>query len=280
MHIRSNSLPSKPHPFVDQVDERLRSLNKATSEATSSELCHKLNGLQDLHHCIDELLLLPLTQHVIVEESDKNSIDELLEGSIRLLDLCDIAKDALLQTKECVNELESVLRRRKGEMFIASELQKCLSSRKLIKKTIYKVLKANESKVCEKSGATPAIVSSLKRAEVVGQNIVEALLSFVAGPKFPSSSSRWSIVSKLVQPKRVACEGEETRRNEVALVDAALHSITSQKTKKFDFIVQVENLQSSLKTFGSNIEELEGDLEALYRRLIKTRVSLLNIFNH
>ncbi|CAK9316054.1 unnamed protein product [Citrullus colocynthis] len=283
-HVRSNSLPSKPHPFIDQVDEqlcRLKEASEATSSASSSELCHKLNGLQDLHDSIDRLLRLPLTQHVLVEESDKKSFNDLLEGCIRLLDLCDIAKDALLQTKECVHELESVLRRRRGgEMFIASEVQRCLISRKLIKKTIYKALKAIESKSCQKIQATPAIVSSLKQAEVVGYNVVESLLSFLAGPKLPSNSSRWSLVGKLVQSKRVACEVEETSRNEVALVDAALHSIASQKTKKSDFLVHVDNLQSSLKIFGSNIKELEGDLEALYRRLIKIRVSLLNIYNH
>lgn len=254
-HIRSNSLPSKPHPFIEQVDEHLCRLKEA-SEATSSssfELCHKLNGLQDLHDCVDRLLLLPLTQHILVDESDKKWFNDLLKGSVRLLDLCDIAKDALLQTKECVHELESVLRRgRGGKMFIESELRKCLSSRKLIKKTIYKALKTVETKSCETNQATPAIVSSLKQVEAVSYNIVESLLSFIAGPKFPSNSSRWSLVVKLVQPKRVACEVEETSKNEVALVDAALHSITSQKTKKSDFLVQDDNLQSSLKIFSSN----------------------------
>ncbi|CAK9316052.1 unnamed protein product [Citrullus colocynthis] len=282
-HIRSNSLPSKPHPFIEQVDEHLCRLKEA-SEATSSssfELCHKLNGLQDLHDCIDRLLLLPLTQHILVDESDKKWFNDLLEGSVRLLDLCDIAKDALLQTKECVHELESILRRgRGGKMFIESELRKCFSSRKLIKKTIYKALKTVETKSCETNQATPAIVSLLKQVEAVSYNIVESLLSFEAGPKFPSNSSRWSLVAKLVQPKRVACEVEETSKNEVALVDAALHSITSQKTKKSDFLVQDDNLQSSLKIFSSNIQEVEGDLEALYRRLIKSRVSLLNILNY
>ncbi|KAL0560912.1 hypothetical protein IC582_001329 [Cucumis melo] len=281
-HVRSNSLPSKLHPFIDQVDEqlcRLKQASKATS--SSSELCHKLNDLQDLHESIDRMLLLSHTQHIQVEESDKKSFNDLLEGSIKLLDLCDIAKDALLQSKECVHKLESVLRRRGGgETLIASEVQKCLSSRKLIKKTINKALKAIETKSCEKSQASSAIVSSLKQAEVAGSNVVESLLSYLAGPKFSTNSSHWSLVSKLVQSKRVACEVEETSRNEVALVDAALHSIASQKTKNSDFHVQVDNLQNALKIFGSNIEDLEGDLEALYRHLIKTRVSLLNIYNY
>ncbi|XP_022135908.1 uncharacterized protein LOC111007746 [Momordica charantia] len=282
-HIRSSSWPSKTHPFIDQVDEhlcRLKEASEATS-STSSELCHKLNGLQDLHDCIDRLLLLPLTQNALVQESDKRWLDDILEGSVRLLDLCDIAKDALLQTKECVHELELVLRRRRGgEMFIANELQKCLSARKLVKKTIYKALKTVETKSCEKSQATPAIVSLLKQVEAISYNIVESLLSFIAGPKLPSNSSRWSLISKLVQPKRIACEVEEASKNEVAMVDAALYTVSSQKTNKPDFLVQVDNLQSSLKIFGSNIQEVEGDLEALYKRLIKTRVSLLNIFNN
>lgn len=114
----------------------------------------------------------------------------------------------------------------------------------------------------------------LKEAEAITYSSIESLLSFMAGPKLASKMSRWSLVSKLMQPKRVACKEEETYRNEVERMDATLYLITSHKS---DFFVQVEDVQSSLRKLESSIHDLEEDLESLYRCLIKNRVSFLNI---
>ena len=39
-------------------------------------------------------------------------MDEVFDGSLRLLDLCSAAKDGVIHTKECVRELQSLVRRR------------------------------------------------------------------------------------------------------------------------------------------------------------------------
>ncbi|XP_022135909.1 uncharacterized protein LOC111007747 [Momordica charantia] len=280
LHIRSNSLPSKPHPIVAQVDEHLCRLKSSEATSSTSSLGSRLGSLQDLQGCIDKLLLLPFTQQTLVNESDNKWVDDLLEGSLRLLDLCDIAKDALLQTKECARELESVLRRRRGETVSASDLKKCLSSRNMIKKTIHKALKGIKRKCSQKSEESSATVGLLKEVEAITYSTVESVLSFIAGSKLPSKLSRWSLVSKVVQPKRVACNSEDTYANEVEMVDATLNSIASHTTDKSNFLMQVENVQDSLRKFESSIQDLEEDIESLYRHLIKNRVSLLNILNH
>ena len=272
-HIRSNSLPSKPHPVVDEVDEHLCRLKASEATSSSSSLCQKLDGLQDLHDCIDKLLLLPLTHQDLV---DNKSIDNQLEGSLKLLDLCAMAKDALSQTKESAHELESTLRRRRGDN-IVRDVQKYLNSRKMIKKAIHKALKGMERSSSQKSEESSEVVSLLKEAETVTYNSIESLLSFIAGPKLPSKMSRWSLVSKFIQPKKVASKDEDTNGNEVEMVDAALYSITSHKS---DCIVQVEDVQILLRKLESSIQDLEEDLESLYRRLIKNRVAFLNILNH
>ncbi|CAK9316050.1 unnamed protein product [Citrullus colocynthis] len=274
LHIRSNSLPSKPHPIVAQVDENLCRLKSSEATSSTSSLCHRLSGLQDLHDSIDKLLLLPCTQKNLVHESGNKWADDLLEGSLRLLDLCDIAKNALLQTRECTHELESVLRRRRTETIITSDLQKCFNSRKMIKKTVHKALKGIKSRSSQKSEESSATVSLLKEVEAITYSTVESVLSFVAGPKLPSKLSRWSLISKLVQSKRVASIDEDANTNEVEMVDTTLNSIASHTTDK-SF-----NLQDLLRKFGSSIQDLEEDLESLYRHLIRSRVSLLNILNN
>ncbi|XP_038888982.1 uncharacterized protein LOC120078746 [Benincasa hispida] len=274
LHVRSNSLPSKPHPIVNQVDEHLCRLKSSEATSSTSSLCQRLSSLHDLHDCIDSLLLLPFTQQTLVNESDNKWTDDLLEGSLRVLELCDIAKDALLQTKECVLELESVLRRRRGEDVIASDLQKCLSSRKMIKKAVHKTLKGIKSNYSQQSEENSATVNLLKEVEAITFSTVESVLSFIAGQKLPSKLSRWSFVSKLVQTKRVASKDEDAYENEVEMLDAALFAIASHTSDK-SF-----SLQNLLRKFESSIQDLEEDLESLQRHLIKNRVSLLNILNY
>ena len=112
-HVRSNSFPSRPHPITSEVDQHLSRLrsSQATSISSSSYLiCHDINGLQDLHGCVDKFLQLPLIQQVLGQEQQKKWIDELLSGSLRILDVSSIAKDALSQTKECVKKYIQVMK--------------------------------------------------------------------------------------------------------------------------------------------------------------------------
>uniref|UniRef100_A0A2N9GXC7 DUF241 domain-containing protein n=1 Tax=Fagus sylvatica TaxID=28930 RepID=A0A2N9GXC7_FAGSY len=281
-HARSISLPSKPHPLIVQCKEHLCKLGTSdASSSTSSSLGNKLSCLQDLHECVEKLLQLPLTQQAIVQEHNNTWVEELLDGSLRLLDVCSAAKDALIHTKECARELQSIIRRRRGgEMELEREVKKYLMSRKVVKKAVQKALKGIERKCADKNHETLVMVSTLREIEVATLNVFESLLSYIAGPKSRSQSSNWSLVFKLVHPKRVACENEETERSELEKVDAALYSITGQTTCKSDYSVHVENVQNTLGQLEPIVQDLEEGLECLFRRLIRTRVSLLNIFNH
>ncbi|MBA0878896.1 hypothetical protein Goshw_001030 [Gossypium schwendimanii] len=59
--------------------------------------------------------------------------EELLDGSLMLLDVCTTAKYALLQTKEYTKELQSILRGRRGAEGLANEFRKYLTSRKAVR---------------------------------------------------------------------------------------------------------------------------------------------------
>ncbi|KAL6270925.1 hypothetical protein ACE6H2_027836 [Prunus campanulata] len=140
-HTRSNSFPSRPHPIVQEVDEHLCRWRSSEATSTSStSISHKLTGLQDLHNYVDRLLQLPLTQQGLAQEQNEKSTNELLDGSLRLLDVCSSTKDALLQTMECVQDLQSIMRRRRGgeSEALTTEVRKYLTSRKMVKKAIHK----------------------------------------------------------------------------------------------------------------------------------------------
>ena len=62
------------------------------------------------------------------------------------MDVCGVARDALLQTKEFTHELQSTLRRRHGsKMELAREVEKYLASREVVKKALQKVLKGMQT---------------------------------------------------------------------------------------------------------------------------------------
>ncbi|KAI6688440.1 hypothetical protein NL676_025268 [Syzygium grande] len=85
----------------------------------------------------------------------------------------------------------------------------------------------------------------------------------------------WSRVSKLLEAKRVSCDGGE-KTDEGQGLDAALLSLRMSK----DINNQVGDLSKRLEALESSIQEIEEDLECIFRRLLKLRVSLLNIVNH
>ncbi|XP_020216753.1 uncharacterized protein LOC109800377 [Cajanus cajan] len=281
---RSKSLPCRPHPLILQCNQHLGSLEASDATSSSSSLFrHKLTGLQTLHDCIENLVLLPLTQEVLVQERQEKWVDELLDGSLRLLDVCTVAKDALLHTKECVRELQSIMRRKRGgEMEIAAEVRKFLASRKVVKKAILKALENLQVTVkkakfapSNKDHPTATLASLFKDVQVITLSIMESLLNFISGPA-QSKPSKWSLVSKLMQNKKVICT-LESDKNEFSNVDAALQSFVFHVTRKSD---SINHLQNQLEDLESVIQDFVEGLETLFKRFIKIRVSLLNTLNH
>ncbi|CAK7329384.1 unnamed protein product [Dovyalis caffra] len=221
-------------------------LRASEGACTSSSVGDKLSGLQDLHDRVNNLLILPLTQQAIAQENNEKWVDELLDGSLLVLDLCNTAKDALLQTKECVHELQSILRGC-GEIGLTSEVKKYLTSRKVLKKAICKALKGMQNK-CTFSTyngdhETTTVFCRLKKVEAISFDVFESLLTFVYGPK--------------------------TR-------PTALLSLVDHNTYKSD---NIKGVQSQLEKLESCIQDIEEGLECLFRNLIKTRVFLLNILS-
>ncbi|XVF68033.1 hypothetical protein PTKIN_Ptkin10aG0170400 [Pterospermum kingtungense] len=280
-HSRSNSLPSRQKPITSQIDENLNRLRASQSASTSSSISHKLNGLQDLNEYVDMLLQLPLTQQGLAQQQQRKYVEELLDGSLVLLDVCSTAKDALLQTKECTQELQSTLRRRRGLEGLVDEVRKYLTDRKVVKKAICKALKnlkdmenKHSTNSFNKDGDNGDVISILREVEAVTISLLESLLSFISGPEAESKSSRWSLVSKLMHQKRVICEEGEQRTNEIANAEAALRSFVKSENMK-----HVENVQNELQNSELCIQDLEEGLESLFRRLIKARVTVLNVLN-
>ncbi|GMI66100.1 hypothetical protein like AT4G35690 [Hibiscus trionum] len=118
-HVRSISLPSRSHPTTLRIEDELNRLK--TWEASSSPLstCESisasLSGLENLYECVDDLLNMPSTRQVLSKHQHEKCVDEMLDGSVRLLDICGIARDNMFELKEHVHAFQSGLRRRSIE---------------------------------------------------------------------------------------------------------------------------------------------------------------------
>ncbi|KAH7851134.1 hypothetical protein Vadar_007700 [Vaccinium darrowii] len=260
-HARSGSLPSRLHPIVPHVDDHLR-----------------LSGLENMYDRLDDLLLLPHTQQAFAQQHHEKWVEVVLEKYLRLLDVCATAKDVTSQTKQDLQGLLSIIRRRE-----ANDFSGFLNLRKKAKRVIQKSLKdlkIIKTKQVIALGKSREILDSLNEVEAATIGVFESLLSDISGTKPESRLSGFSLASKLIHRKTVASKNEETNTNVFKKFNAALHSLNNHTTRKSDNTVCIENVPNQLWKMELSIQEIEEGLECLFRRLIKTRVTLLNILNH
>ncbi|XP_068645291.1 uncharacterized protein [Aristolochia californica] len=277
-HVRSISLPTRS-PLVATIEEELEKLrcSEAFSPAASAvAICSGLCSLGEVYDRVAELLVLPQTQQALAQNKNEKWVEELLDGSVKLVDICDATRNVLLHMKEDGKELNSALRRRKGELSMESKVSNYLSSRKKLRKEIKKRLatlkktdgKAACSHLPDQKKHLYMVVTFLQQVKSVTISIFHSILSFLfSSPK----ASKWSLVSKLMN-KGYVNKGEQNT-NEVESVDLALSSLQNHITE----MESVKQAQKQMELLEVRLDSLEGGLERVFRRLIHTRVSLLNI---
>ena len=280
-HVRSISLPSRSHPSTLRIEDELNRLKtwEASSLSTSESICAGLSGLEDLYQCMDDLLNMASTQQVLSQYQHEKCIDDLLDGSVRLLDICGIARDYMFQIKEHVHALQSALRRRKGDSSIENSIVNYSRFRKEMKKQGKKLI-TELKQMDNKLGASPlldqdhhvsAVIRVLREVNVMNTSIFQSIFSFLAAP-VSSKKTRWSLVSKLMHKVVISCEEKQENVNELESVDVALCRHTSDVEK-------MQIAHKRLVAWESSIEGLENRLECVFRHLIKARTSLLNIIS-
>ncbi|OVA15635.1 Protein of unknown function DUF241 [Macleaya cordata] len=287
-HARSSSVPSISHPVVSRVDDllcRLRT-SEAVTSSSSSSICHNMGDINNLYECVDDLLQFPFTQQALTgQDRNEKWVEQVLDGSLRLLDVCGTTRDVLLQMKESVQDLESSLRRRKGgEFCVANDVAAYISSRKKVSKVISKCLgdlKRIENNNISPLDKEPEVASMIRQVERITLSMFESILSFTSGSKARSKPiNGWSLVSKVMHSKRIACQETEMNINEMEKVDVALKTFLGHKSSSCKEIDELHNVKKQLVALEMSIQGLEDGLECVFRHLMRTRVSLLNILSY
>jgi hypothetical protein len=276
-HVRSNSFPSQSHPSTTRIEQELTKMKtwEATSTSTSDSITNGLFFLEDLYISLEDLLHMSSTQKAVSHHQGEKIVEELLDGSVKLLDICGITRDTMLQIKENVQSLHSALRRRKGDSSIETSVVEYKLFTKKMRKNVAKLitsLKHMESKfgassLLDQDQDLVAVITVLREVVAMNLSIFQSVLSFLVGSSSKSKATKWLKVTKLMQ-KRVSCEENMENFNELQCVEASLRTLISEGSN-----VAHERFEA----LENAIESIENGLENIFRRLVKTRVCLLNI---
>ncbi|URD88133.1 hypothetical protein MUK42_27520 [Musa troglodytarum] len=201
-HVRSVSLPSRTHPTTLRVEEELLKLKlfvesslASMSSITNEVICNGLKDLATLYDGIKDLLHQPRIQQGLRLSNQTKALEEGVDGSMRLLDLCGTMKDAVVTSKEHAQDLQLALRRR-GDSSTGEKVQAYICSRKETQKTIkkcYKDLKQIDAKYSD----LPVISRLLNEARMITRSLLCSILQSLVMPK--TKASWWPFASKAMR---------------------------------------------------------------------------------
>ncbi|CAN8257767.1 unnamed protein product [Cochlearia groenlandica] len=278
-HIRSISLPSRSHPTTLAIEESLDKLHitmNTTTMTSSDPVYSGLVGLEELYERTEDFLKMGSTQSVLSFHNEKKNIkrefmEDMLDGSLKLMDTCNVTRDLMVETQEQVLGLRSCVRRRKNKKGI--DFSSYVEFRKNMKKQVKKLLGflknisiglvIKDHDCCDVHFL--AVVYTMTRVVSMTVCVLKSFLEFLSGRQQGKD-----IKSKLALVLMNKKFHNDVIENMFESVDTAISR---------DSCSNYEDLNKKLEELEVWIRMFEKSLEGLFRGLIRTRASLLNIIS-
>ncbi|CAM0905064.1 unnamed protein product [Alopecurus aequalis] len=197
-HLRSISLPSRPHC---EVEEELRSLEACISSPSLAieTIFDGLVRLGDIYCSIEEIMSLPSNQ--ACSSQQRKMLDGETECSLELLDLCNAMHADFAELKALTQDLQVAIR--KGDdtvvqVGIQSYSRLVKKAKKYFKTTVKKATSHKED--CR-------MVTLLSEAREITTSLLESTLQLLSKQ---IATPKRSLVSKAFQKKNsVVCKEEQ-----------------------------------------------------------------------
>ncbi|KAJ1260815.1 hypothetical protein BS78_10G261300 [Paspalum vaginatum] len=257
-HVRSASVPCHSHPLLADVDAQLLALRAWTASPGQNAL--SLAHVRALLCVLDELLHLPLAQGALVRCAADGS---LLDGFLVLADAFGSFLAALLALRQHAAELRAALRR--------SDAAKLASAARALRqagKELHQLAAAvaRDAARCARAGLLAEVEVARTVAEAVNDTAVASAAVFLEVGAVADAAAA------LASP---ASSSPKTKKSRLPLVVNASGASRSRRTvgeqrREAAALEQLQELEQC-------VAEVESESEKVFRSLVQTRVSLLNI---
>ncbi|KAJ9561734.1 hypothetical protein OSB04_006895 [Centaurea solstitialis] len=287
-HLRSITMPCRSHPSTDRIHEvlnkvqRWESISSSLSNPSADIVCSGLSQLAELYECLDDLFKTTLSQNRLISSNCTKWTDELLDVSIKLLDICSTSTDVMSQTKELVRDLECDLRR-KGGSSIESIIAKNSVLRNKVRKDMKRSmasLKQMDNMICRfteddsENHHLTSVIRVFREVKAFSIVILRSLMVFLGTPilKRKPTNKSWTTISRLLSNSKVVPQeqADDSNENELQRLDAALFR-TSDKKESLQIV------KTKMVALEDTLEGINSHLNLVSKRLKTTRVSLLNM---
>ncbi|XP_042494993.1 uncharacterized protein LOC122074206 [Macadamia integrifolia] len=221
------------------------------------------NSLRDLHDCANDLLQLPATQQDLVQHQNVKWVNQVEEGSLRILDVCGTTRNVLLLAREHLQDLQTAFRRSVGERVLEIKIDAYNFSRKNMKKQMLKCLDSlKQMKINSTSPSASddtdhrllVVVNVIQQVLVTTISIVETVLSYMSmTTRKKAGSNRSSFIWKIRRVKRVARALEENVMDGAESLDTALGALHGNNPNLCE-----KNKAIAIQTATKQLETLEN----------------------
>lgn len=249
-HMRSVSLPCRSHPLISNLEEQIRVVRSLATSSDSSLawIDAGLSQIELLHSALNNFLSLSETKNVL--QRGTASTEHLLDNLLYVVDSYGSLLSTIATLKQQLFEVQSAFRRCDSNL-LASSLKSQRKTEKELSRLASSLRASHKYSPLEPaSDATEAeIFGLLKEASIATSAVSVVLFNRVVAVSTIASTAAVSSASSRIGPfaKKV-----------------------SKEEREMAAVKKLEELEECVKIFESGSEKV-------FRSLVNSRVSLLNI---
>lgn len=274
--MRSASVPSQRHPLLRHVDDQLRALRAWTADPARQSCPLSLAHVRALLCVLDELLLSHALQLSASPVSGSGTL--LLDGFLALADAYGSFLAALLALRHHAADLRAALRRRSDDDTAAkTKLEAAARAlRRAAKELASLAARCAHTPTHAGAGEDGGELTGTV-AEAVGETAAASAAVFLQVASLADAAAAMAMASSSSSSSAISSSSSSSPPKKKRLATLLAHAPARSGGLKKAMEEQQRDAAEKLRELEQCVGELEGESEKVFRSLLQTRVSLLNI---